>query len=217
MPNAALDNAGPLVEKFAATGGRMLGYAAGGSLLVVALGAAISDPVVNRQLALGCVGVALLSWVALVRPMVAVHARGLVLRNMVRDICVPWSLIERCKVNQTLQVVTPDRQFHGLGVSRSARSIIRADKTTSKMQMRTPSFLGIGGAGGGAQDSTLSRRANQEASGGSYTDYVASRVLDMARRGKKNDEAGAVAVVAWDWLALGALALAVACLALMLV
>ncbi|MBA2697931.1 MAG: hypothetical protein H0U61_04060 [Nocardioidaceae bacterium] len=103
-------------------------------------------------------------------------------------------------------------------MSRSARSIIRADKTTSKMQMRTPSFLGIGGAGGAAPDSsTLSRRANQEASGGSYTDYVASRVLDMASRGKKNDEAGAVAVVAWDWLALGALALAVVCLALMLV
>ncbi|MBA2773770.1 MAG: hypothetical protein H0U36_06955, partial [Nocardioidaceae bacterium] len=50
MPNPAVDAGGPLVEKFAATGGRMLGYVGGGLLGVVAVGAAVSDPVANRQL-----------------------------------------------------------------------------------------------------------------------------------------------------------------------
>lgn len=218
MPNAAVDAAGPLVEKFAATGGRMLGYVGGGLLVIVAAGAAIDDLVANRQLVLGCAGFALLSWVSLVRPAVAAHARGLVLRNMLRDTCVPWSLIERCQVKQTLLVATGDQQFQGLGVSRSARSIVRGDKASAgASQMRSSSFLGIGGAGrSGFEASTPSRRANQEATGGSYTDYIASRILDLARRAKQDDEAAAP-VVAWDRLAVAALVLGVMCLALIFI
>ncbi len=218
MPNPAVDAAGPIVEKFSATGGRMLGYVGGGLLVVVAVGAVINDPVANRQLVLGCAGFALLSWVSLVRPVVAAHAHGLVLRNMVRDTCVPWSLIERCKVKQTLLVATAEGQFQGLGVSRSARSIVRGDKAAAgATPLRGSSFLGIGGMGGGGlAASTPSRRANQEASGGSYTDYIASRILDLAQRAKKDGELAAP-VVAWDLLALGALVAAAVCFALIFV
>lgn len=218
MPNPAVDAAGPLVEKFAATGGRMLGYVGVGLLMAVAVGAAITDPVANRQLVLGCAGFALLSWVSLVRPVVAAHAQGLVLRNMVRDTCVPWSLIERCQVKQTLLVATADGQFQGLGVSRSARSVVRGEKAAAgATPMRSSSFLGIGAVGSGGFDtSTPSRRANQEAAGGSYTDYIASRILDLARRAKKDGEVAAP-VVAWDRLALGALVVAAVCFAVIFV
>ncbi|MBA3310671.1 MAG: hypothetical protein H0U28_11585 [Nocardioidaceae bacterium] len=134
---------------------------------------------------------------------------------MARDTFIPWSKVERCAVHQTLQVATPEGMFHGLGVSRSARSLIKSDKTVSAMQMRGTGFLGFGGGGGvGVGSSTNpSRRANEEASGGDYTDYISSRILDLARRGK--DVEGETAV-AWDPVPVTAVVVAAVCVALVL-
>ncbi len=200
------------MEKFASSGGRLLGYASVGLLIVVAVGSALSDPVANQEVTLASVAVALLAWLALIRPYAAAHSRGLLLRNMLRDTLVPWSKIERCAVLQTLQVATPDGTFHGLGVSRSARSLIKSEKSVNAMQMRG-GFLGMGSIAGGGSWADPSRRANEEAPGGSYTDYIPSRILDLAHRGR--DVEGET-VVAWDPLPVTALVVAAACLVLML-
>ncbi len=211
MPNHAVDEAGVVVEKFAPSGGRNLGYVAVGLLLIVAAGSAVSDVIANQELILASVAAALVGWVALIRPVAVAHSQGLLLRNMTRDTFIPWSKVERCAVHQTLQVATPEGMFHGLGVSRSARSLMKSDKTVSSMQMRGTGLLGFGGGGTMGSSTTPSRRANQEASGGSYTDYIAQRILDLAHRGK---DVEAEIVVAWDPFPVTALAMAVVCLAL---
>lgn len=210
MSNAAASAAGPVVEKFAATGGRTLGYLSGVLLVVLAVGLLASDAQANVELVLGCVAAVLLDWLALIRPQAAAHANGLVLRNMLRDVFIPWTQVRRCKVGQTLQVATDDAQFHGLGVTRSARSMIKGERTVNKMQMRAGNIFGMGGAGaGGRGDSAsayaASRRANEEATGGSYTDYVSTRILALAQRG---EVAGARTLVVWDKAAVAALAAA---------
>lgn len=213
MPNQAVDEAGAVVEKFAPSGGRVLGYVSVGLLLVVAIGAAANGPIANQELILGCVAGGLLGWAALIRPVAIAHSQGLVLRNMARDTFIPWSKIERCVVQQTLQVATPEGIFHGLGVSRSARSVMKSNKTTASFPMGGTGLLGIGG--GIARGSTdPSRRANEEASGGSYTDYISQRILDLASRHKKVD---GDTVVAWDPIPLGALLVAAVCIALIFV
>jgi hypothetical protein len=213
MPNHAVDEAGAVVEKFAPSGGRNLGYVSVGLLLVVAVGSAANGVVANHEVILACVAAGLIGWVALIRPVAVAHSQGLLLRNMARDTFIPWSKVERCAVHQTLQVATPEGMFHGLGVSRSARSLMKSDKTISSMQMRGTGFLGFGGGGGvGVGSSTNpSRRANEEASGGSYTDYISSRILDLARRGK---DVEAETVVAWDPLPVTAVVIAAVCVAL---
>ncbi len=217
MPNLAVRGAGPVLEKFAATGGRTLGYVAAALLVVFAMGFLIADPQRNRQLILGCVALVLLAWVTLIRPQVAAHANGLVLRNMARDVFIPWGQVRRCKVNQTLQVATDDGHFHGLGVTRSARSVARGERTAGRMQSRGGMF-GMGNLGGGGDSAStyaVNRRANQEVAGGSYTDYIAARVLDLARRGET--VADSRTRVVWDRLAVAALVGAALCLALIFV
>lgn len=208
MSNQAADEAGAVVEKFAASGGRSLGYVSVGLLLIVAAGSAVAGVVANHELILATVAAALIGWVALIRPVVVAHAQGLLLRNMTRDTFIPWSKVERCAVQQTLQVVTPEGMFHGLGVSRSARSLM---KTSSTMQMRGTAFLGFGGGGTFGSSADPSRRANEEASGGNYPDYISGRILDLGRRGK---DVEAETVVAWDPLPVTAVVIAAVCVAL---
>lgn len=218
MPNPAVRDAGPVVEKFAPTGGRTLGYISVALLAVLAVGLLASDARQNYELVLGCVAAGLVGWVALIRPEAVAHANGLVLRNMVRDAFVPWAQIRRCRVSQTLQVATDEGHFHGLGVTRSARSMIKGDRIVGKLQMGGGSIFGMGMAGGHGDSASAyaaSRRANQEATGGSYTDYVSTRILDLARRGDTASQARPL--VGWDRVAVAALTAAAACVVLIIV
>jgi hypothetical protein len=207
LHSAAVESVGPQIEKFATTSGRLLGW------FGVAVGAAmvIIDPLTSAEpnrvvivlgIAFGC-----LSWVSLVRPQASAHQRGLLMRNMARDIAVPWRRIERCAVNQTLQVVTEHRTYHGLGVVRSARSIMREQygRTSiltglgSKLMERTP----------GPSGPSVSR---QEAQGGTYTSYVESRIADLATRGDHDDPAEPM--VAWAPVPVALLLIAAVCIVL---
>lgn len=204
MSNAATRAAGREVERFAAPSGRWLGFAViflGAVLVVVAI---VGDTAIERNMGVVGVAGALLSWVVLVRPIASIHEHGVLLRNMARDIFVPASQIERCRVFQTLQVVTGERHFHGLGVTRSARSMVRAD--------RGPRLgfgpMGLGGAGSlstSIRDDSMHRLANEEQTGAAYHEYVESRILDAARGAKPDDRQP---VTTWNALAVGALALA---------
>jgi len=211
MDSAAVQAAGPVVEKFAATGGRLLGVAFGGLLVVVGLYGIVTDPAGTREIALASFALAALAAVTLVRPVVTAHGDGLLLRNMLRDTFLPWSIVERCKVSQTLQVATTEGQFHGLGVTRSARSMMRSSRpegTGSRL-----GFLGMGMRSYGDQDlANPSRRANEEVVGGSYTEYVESRIAQLAAQHRpQHGDAPPRVVTAWAPVPVAGLVLAAAC------
>ncbi len=153
VANQAGAAAGPVIETFAPLSGRVLGYVAVGAGLLLAL-ASVSDPIANQGTILFGVILCLIAWVVLIRPLVVAHTNGVVLHNMVSDTFIPWSSIEKALVLQTLRVVTPTKVYHGLGVSRSARSIVRE----SRPGHATPGFFGMGGSGAlGRSDSETPR------------------------------------------------------------
>ena len=211
MANEAKELAGPVVESFAPLSGRVLGYVAVGAGLALVVGALLTGAAPEFGLMLLGVVMCLLAWVVLLRPVVVAHANGVVLRNMVRDTFIPWSAVQRAKVLQTLQVVTPAKTYHGLGVSRSARAMMKE----SRPARPSSGFLGVGGTssfGRSYPDEALSSAARPDV-GGTYQSYIESRLQDLA-----SDRAGASAgkpVVTWAALPLAALALAAGCVLLL--
>lgn len=209
MANEAGDAAGPVVESFSPLAGRVLGYVAVGAGILLALGSLLADPAANQGLILFSVAMCLVAWVVLVRPLVVAHANGVVLRNMVSDTFIPWSCVERAQVLQTLQVVTPKKVYHGLGVSRSTRSMMRE----ARQAQAAPGFFGAG-----RSYSAETGAAAQPQAGSSYQAYVESRLHDLAAMEDGEPEGTAAQpVVSWAALPLAALALAATCTALILV
>lgn len=203
-PNSAGEAAGPETERFAASSGRWLGYvsATAGALMTIA--ALVTDVAGNRGQALAGVAIALVSWVVIIRPQVAAHEHGVLLTNMLRDTFVPWTGIRRCRVVQTLQVDTEEQTFHGLGLGRSARSLMREQRGG---RSGTPFGIGSGGLLSPTRVVT-GQEANEPATGLDYVDYVESQLTDRA--GKAGD-GGDRPVVAWAVPPLAALAVAAAC------
>ncbi|MGH3505816.1 MAG: hypothetical protein ACRDO2_01280, partial [Nocardioidaceae bacterium] len=121
------------------------------------------------------VALALLAWAVMIRPGLAAHQNGLLMRNVVRDVLVPWGSIERCKALQTFQVATPEGVFHGLGVTRSARSVMRREVGGTSV---------IGSMLFGARFSQVERpsgRAKEEVQSSlTYVDFVEARIATLA-------------------------------------
>lgn len=212
MANEPDDAVGPVLEKFAASSGRILGYVAAAAGAMLMLGSLLADAAANRGLLLFGAAMCLVSWVMLVRPLVVAHANGVVLHNMVTDAFIPWSCVLRAKVLQTLQVVTPDKTYHGLGVTRSTRAIAKE----SRQGRLAPGSFAIGGGGifgRSYQPDTGAATQQHHHGGGSYQLYVESRVEELAsdRGGKVSGEP----IVSWAPLPLTALAVAAGCVLLM--
>ncbi len=203
VSSTAREAAGAEVERFASPPGRLLG------LFIMVAGAVIGVLVVAQQPAEGrgfgflCTAVVLVAWVVMVRPAVAVHEHGVLLTNMLRDTFVPSSKIERCRSTQTLRIAADGQTYQGLGITRSARSMMKENRTA-----RASLF----GGQAGADYLTAHRFANEEQTGGPYAEYVESRIEQLASDAKP-DARGPV--VSWAWPSAAALALALACLGLL--
>ncbi len=212
MSNAAVEAAGPEEEVFAPSSGRWLGWA----VVVVAaalVAAGAGDPARERKTIYLGVLVAAVTWVVLIRPSVSAHSNGVLLRNMSRDTFVPWSKIDRCRVLQTLQVVTEEARFHGLGVSRSARSMTKQNYGTSSIMARGLS-RGLGGSALDVAGRTSQPDPSQRVKAGiAYQDYVEMRIGDRARDVKPD---GLEPLVSWAWPSVVALATAAVMLVLLL-
>ncbi len=202
--------AGTVVERFAPTSGRALGYLTALAGLGLAVGAAASGVPANRGLLLFGIALTLVAWVVLIRPVVSAHQHGVLLRNMLRDTFVPWASIERTRALQTLQVVTPQGIYHGLGVSRSARSMIRE----SRRGAPTPGFFGVGSSGAFGRSYPMHDDSAAK-QGATYSAYVESRLRDLGTRAAADGPDRPV--ISWSPLPLIALGAAVACAVLILV
>jgi hypothetical protein len=214
VSNAAVDAAGAEEERFSGSSGRLFGWvgvAAGAALCLLAVAV---DPVGERKTVYGAVVLAAVCWVVLVRPSVSSNANGVVLRNMLRDTFVPWSKIERCRVVQTLQIATGDQQhFHGLGVSRSARSMVKKSYGRTSLILPGMMFGRVDRAFDSAReapDRPVSQRVQE---GVVYQDYVEDKISVRARQSSADE---LEPVVSWSLLPLAALGVAVVLLVLLL-
>jgi hypothetical protein len=195
LESQAVEAAGPEEEKFAGSAGRWLGW------IGVAIGAAMVflDWMTGESSGLTVpligVAVACFCWVTLVRPQASAHKNGILLQNMLRDVAIPWQLIEGCRVGQTLVVTTKEAErFFGLGVTRSARSQMREEYGTTSIM-----FGGRSVTGKRVQKETGPSMAAGEWEGGTYTGYIESRIAGLASRGERGGDpvAGHTPVVAW--------------------
>jgi hypothetical protein len=214
VSNAAVDAAGAEDERFSGTNGRLFGWVGVAAGVAMGLLAVTGDPVRDRKTVYVAVVLAAACWVVLIRPSVSSNANGVVLRNMLRDTFVPWSKIERCRVVQTLQIATEDAQhFHGLGVSRSARSMVK--KSYGRTSLILPGMM-LGRVGQSldpapkAPDRPVSQRVQE---GVAYQDYVEDKISARARQ-SPDDELQPV--VAWSLLPLAALVVSIVLLVLLI-
>lgn len=195
LESEAAESAGPLEEKFAASSGRWLGWFGVGIGVAMVGFDWITASSFNWTVALIGLAVGCLSWIVLVRPQASAHRDGLLLRNILRDIAIPWPRIDRCSVGQTLVVTTKEAErFHGLGVTRSARTQMRETYGTTSMLLGGRNITGktLGDSGGPSV-------ARGEWRGGTYTGYVESRIAGLASRSERGAERPERAdpVVAW--------------------
>jgi hypothetical protein len=158
--SAVAASSSQVLERFAPSGLRVLGQAALAALAVWA-GVTLAGGDVGESLDLLVVlaALALFSWVALVRPTVHACEDHLLLRNLLRDIEVPWHLVGSVWVSQTLRVEAEERVWHGVAISRSARTELQAQRSA-------------GGPGGAP--------AASQVYAPEYTDYIADRIRDLA-------------------------------------
>jgi Bacterial PH domain len=161
----------------------------------------------NRVLLCFSVAVACIAWVVMIRPAVSAREHGVLLQNMTRDVFVPWSSIERTRAMQTLQVVTAGATYHGLGVTRSARSLL---KEVRRGPAATSAFGGRAVFGDGFSP----REPPLHQSGGSYQSYVEARLQDLAAT-RAGATAGLRPTVSWATMPVGAMLVAAICVALM--
>ncbi len=141
MSNAAVEAAGPRIETFLVPMGRYLGYFVVAVAVVLSI-LGLAGGGGDFGLVEFAVALALVAWIALIRPQVEAHRNGLLMRNMLRDVFVPWASIRSCRAAQTLQVGTRDKIYHGLGVSKSARQSVREGRQ-AKRQLIGPN-VGVG-------------------------------------------------------------------------
>jgi hypothetical protein len=221
MANAAVEAAGAEVETFAGSPSRYFAWFIIGLCALLAGYAVLHDLQTEHDTVFVAGLIAAVTWVVLVRPSAHAHVNGVLLRNMLRDAFVPWSRIERCKVLQTLQIVTDEGRFHGLGVVRSTRSVVRKQRQSwasdgGGSQRGMFGLPMLGGASSAAEGSNApysvhSQQANSKLS---YQDYVEQRIETGAREATDDDLRP---VMSWSVAGIGVLGGGLLCLVLLFV
>ena len=129
MSDSVAQSGGRPVERFGPTSGVVSGFV--GLLLAAATVGyvAVVEPTpTGLKVALGAVLFAALTWAVVLRPRVLVVDDRVVLRNAFRDTHVPLAAVEHVTLGQALTVWAGGERHQCLGVSRSGRAQIRAQR-----------------------------------------------------------------------------------------
>lgn len=148
----------------------------------------------GREVPIGLAGLALVTvivYAIAARPAVVADPRGLLLRNVVRDVWLPWHAVKKIEATWSLSVATEDRSYGSWAVAGS----------TARRERRT----GALGAGRPA--------APKPADQISWT--VPDRLEQLRRRGLHGERTGSVEVRP-AWAVIAALGVTVVALALLL-
>jgi len=193
------------VERFAPTGGRVIGVL--GLVLAAGIGlmwlAARDD--VSTSVAAAAPVVGVLAWTALLRPRVSASRETLHLRNMLETIHVPLAAVDEIVVRQVLAVRVGEKKLVSPAVGRKLRKVLRAPRPAPFMGPNLPESLddSVGPSSG-------TERVQTDID---YVDHVEGRLRDLvsearARHGitRYSDEAEALArdvrrVPAWPEIA----------------
>lgn len=143
-----------IVESFAPTGGRVLGIIT----LVIGLAVIVDIIVEWRSLeGLTAAGVVFalgaLVWSSMVRPAVVAYEEILVLRNFVRDVWIPWRVVDNAEVRPVLTINTTDGKAYrsvavgATGADRRAMWKARARSTDGTTPASVPGSSDRRGAG----------------------------------------------------------------------
>lgn len=194
-----------LIERFQPTNGRWFGIV-GVLVIAVLLALVVADGGFSADSAAvgaGLVLFAVAMYVALVRPTLHAYTDHLLVRNLVSDTHVPWHLIRDAEVRQTLRVYTGDKVVHAVGIGRTARQQMRINASSSGGGAGTGAMLGM---------SRVEKHATQggpSAEYGSieYVDFVADRVLALAKQQQEASRHRPAILRRWAYLEIGALGL----------
>jgi hypothetical protein len=170
-----LPNRAKVVESFAPAGGRVLGA------LTLAIGVLILvDVVIEWRTWAGLttaaivVAVCTFVWLGLVRPCVAAYEDVLVLRNVLRDVRIPWNLVETVEISPVFRLVAGGRVYRSAAVALTGadrRALRRAHRGRVE-SMRD---------GGAAGPATTSGQAPSLGGDVSPSEYTIRRIESMAR------------------------------------
>ena len=167
------------VQTFRPTNGALLGWVALVAAAAVALVAVVQEPdLLGVRVALGAALVALLVWVALLRPRAVATADTLVLRNLVSDTHVPLARVDAAVVRQVLQVWVGEECYRCTGIGRSARSLMGRRNHGGALAAlgleQVDRRIGAAGAGGDI------------GSGADYATFVETRIEELARTARRD-------------------------------
>jgi hypothetical protein len=181
-----------------------------GLIAVIGVWAGVESPGSALKIAGWVLGAVLVCWVVMVRPRLTAYENGLQLTNMVRDVFIPWERIERVRALTTFQVVTDEGRFSCVAVGRSTRAQIKADRRYADRPSLSSMMLGRGLSRGLGLTGTPDQ-------GTSLPEYIESVVMREAdERTRRRKRAGAPdrpIVRRWAADGIGALVVAVACVA----
>jgi hypothetical protein len=173
------------VEKFAATGGRLLGVIAVLlGLLVVVVWLVDRDSVAPWFAALAVFWV-VASWAAFLRPQVAVHGRHLVLRGMLDTVRIPLRLVDSVAVRQVTAVGVGEKRYVSPAIGRTRRDLARQDGAPGRSRGSSQGTLVFGGIWRMAAEER-SRQHNVGAQAGSYGLFVQERVLTLSKDARRS-------------------------------
>ena len=195
------------VEKFAPTGGRILG------MLAIALGLGVVLVwLVDKQSGVAPWFVMLAAfwtvaaWAAFLRPRLAVHGRHLVMRGMIDTVRIPLRMIDSVAVRQVTAVGVAGKRYVSPAVSRSRRDLARQDAAPGRGRGSSQGTLAFGGIFKLAAEEGNRSYAADSARGASYGLFVQERVLLLAKDAQQapaleHDDAPAedrvVRILAW--------------------
>ncbi len=123
------------VERFPATGGRVIGIMTllvSGGLVILAI--AERDESWSLSLALGALALGSTAWASMLRPALAIDDDLLVMRNMIDTVHVPLAAIEQIVVRQVLAVFAGEKRYVSPVVGKTRRKLRRAEKGSASEQ-----------------------------------------------------------------------------------
>ena len=165
------------VQRFKPTGGTVIGYASLVAGAVVVGLVVVTQPTLAGLRTCLAVGiVAVLVWMALLRPRATAYDDVLVLRNLATDTHVPLARIDEVVVRHTLNVWVGDDRYVCIGIGRSTRRLV------GRRDHGPLAVLGVEHDDarwgfGGQHDDAADR---------DYAGFVETRIVDLARTARRD-------------------------------
>lgn len=172
------------VERFRPTTGAFVGWA-GIALAVLAIGfvAVAEHSVTGLRVACGAAFGAVLVWVTQLRPRATAYARLLRLHGSLRDVDIPYVLVNQVAMGQTLNVWVGRKRYVCVGIGRSIGMEMR-----QRVRSRGDGAGGMGNRSyqfAGRQETTVVDNA-----GTRYEAFVLDRINDLVAAARAEQDRG---------------------------